>query len=84
MIEKKKTQRETLLQWKALLFRECWHFLFREAAGCLWKTGLREEFYVLYATLFLEIDMLRGKADASSVIRPNIGESVLEQDLLSS
>lgn len=54
--------------YAVFLFTGCWHFLFRAAAGYLWKTGPREDFYALYDALFLETDMLRGKADASRVI----------------
>lgn len=41
---KRHKEKETSLQWKALLFTGCWHFLFREAAGYLGKTGLKEDF----------------------------------------
>lgn len=79
-MREKDTKRKKL-QWKSLLFTDCWHFLFREAAGYLWKTGLKEDFYVLHEKLFLQIDMLRGKADASHVIRSQHGLSVLVREL---
>lgn len=78
---KRQKEKETLLQWKSLLFADCWHFLFREAAGYLWKTELKEDFYVLREKPFLQIDMLRGKADAAHVIRSQHGLSVLVRDL---